>query len=175
MSLYVDCQSCRGKGYCECDACICKTCQRTTRVECAKCKKGNVPCTACASTGKVAKKVLIFTRQEQCAACSGVGRIPCATCNGSGSVICPGCNGKGRSSSCSKCNGARKTTCQHCKGVGNFEGEWLKSIKQMSVEKLRFEYEKKRFELTDLQNRFARLDRKLYVRAGECQASGISG
>jgi hypothetical protein len=161
MSLYVNCQSCHGQGHTECEACICKTCRLATRVECSKCKKGMVPCAACAATGKVAQKVLFVTRQRECSACNGSGKKICGTCDGRGTVICPVCDGKGRGSACTKCGSTNKVTCLNCKGEGKFEGEWLKSIKQMSVEKLRFEYDKKRFELTSTQSRFAQLDRKV--------------
>ena len=53
----------------------CPDCVGRGVVKCSRCKKGRVPCGACAGDGKIA---------HRCRACSGEGKIACARCLGTG-------------------------------------------------------------------------------------------
>ena len=161
MSVYSRCETCDGAGYFRCKDCICKTCQAKAKVRCSNCDSGKLACGLCGSTGEVSKKGLIFTRQEQCPSCRGAKRVRCGVCSGSALVNCPSCGGKGRNSTCSRCNATQKIKCTNCSGTGKLEGEWSKSLKNLPVDRLQFEHQKRQQKVQTLYMEVSRFSREL--------------
>ena len=157
MSLYENCSTCQGQGSLPCDECKCSTCKATGKVDarCSRCQTGKVQCDRCEGTGKVLEKKGWFSdKYKQCYSCSGSGRVACPACYGTSSVkaSCSSCGGSGRAARCSSCGGKTKVTCATCKGAGRFEGQWVKSLQSLPVDRLRFEFEKRQWESSDCKN-----------------------
>lgn len=87
--------------------------------------------------------------------------ISCSVCQGSGSVSCPSCNGKGRTAQCSQCEGTQKITCRTCSGSGKVKSQWLKSLNDLPVDRLRFEHEKRQREVSNLQMQIPHIQRQI--------------
>lgn len=139
MSILLICSACSGKGYNEC-SCICNDCNGTGRFCCSQCSgKSHVKCIACQGTGKSA---FIF----KCKMCKGVGQLYCQTCNGKGDVNCPTCLGCLHQKNCLICQGSGRISCKTCKGKGKLLNN---EINTWSVERLKFEYDKKKQEVID--------------------------
>jgi predicted RNase H-like nuclease (RuvC/YqgF family) len=68
--------------------------------------------------------------------------------------------GSGYLKKCPKCNDTRKIKCKECNGSGKVESEWYKSLRNMPVERLRFEYEKRQREIQSLEIQMDRLSRE---------------
>jgi len=101
---------------------------------CPHCKDGKVACSSCKGTGKIPKRFLFFSYIGQCPSCNGTGSIKCLECGGSGFIetMCPECGGAGKSESTEY-------------------KSWVKSLENLSVDRLRFEYEKRQREIESLQ------------------------
>lgn len=179
MGVYESCTSCNGTGYFECNACLCQTCEskgkikcsncQSGKVSCSSCSGGKVPCTQCNATGEKIRKGWIFTHRDVCLLCGGAKNIlcqkckgsasaACSLCDGSGAIMCSSCQGKGRLAKCEQCSGTQKLPCQACDQQGKVEGQWIKSMRELPVERLRFEHEKRQSELGRLQIQASRLE-----------------
>lgn len=161
MAHYVKCPSCNGYGYFSCNDCQCKRCKSKGKINCSNCTGGYIPCEFCDSTGQIAKKLLFFTNYEPCPECNGAKKLTCPVCKGSDLVICPECKGTGRVPSCATCGGSGKIECSKCAGTGKIESAWYKSLNNLPVERLRFEYEKRQREIQQLQIKISRRSREL--------------
>jgi hypothetical protein len=181
MGVYESCTSCTGKGYFECNACLCPACESRGKIKCSNCQSGKVscsscsggkiPCTYCNATGEKIRKGWVFTHHEVCLLCRGAKEIlcqkckgsastVCSLCDGSGVLMCSSCQGKRRLAKCDQCSGTQKLPCQACNQRGKVEGQWLKSLGSLPVDRLRFEHEKRQREISNLQIQVNRLSRE---------------
>jgi len=87
--------------------------------------------------------------------------VPCSTCIGSRYVACYSCDGKGRSAHCSHCGTTQKIECRTCNASGKIESQWAKSLKDFPVDRLRFEYEKRQREVSNLQMQISHIERQV--------------
>jgi hypothetical protein len=179
MGVYESCTSCKGRGYFDCNTCHCQNCKsigkikcsncQSGKVTCSNCREGRLPCIYCNATGEITRKGWIFTHHDVCSECKGAKRILCQTCKGYGSLacslcdgkgglICSSCQGKGRLTKCSHCGGTQKLPCKDCDQKGKVEGQWIKAIRELPVERLRFEHEKRQSEIGRLQIQASRLE-----------------
>jgi hypothetical protein len=167
MSLYVKCKVCSGNGHFKCDSCICGICQSKGWLRCSNCEaadyypRGRVRCGTCAATGQVTKKGLVFSRQEKCPGCGGLKYVACPICKGQNAITCTRCKGSGRNTSCARCGATGTIKCESCAGTGKREGEWLKSLNTLPIDRLGFAHEKRRTELLRLQMELSSYDREL--------------
>lgn len=161
MAAHDSCVDCKGQGYSRCEACVCTKCGLNGKVKCSGCDNGVLPCQLCSATGQVAKKGLIFTRQEECPSCRGAKTIPCNNCKGSRYVTCYSCEGRGRNAQCSQCGTTQKIGCRTCNGSGKVESQWSKSLKNLPVDRLRFEHEKRQREVSTLEIQISRVQRQI--------------
>lgn len=152
---------CAGRGYFACEDCKCTRCNSTGKVKCSSCDQGKLACALCSATGEISKKGLIFTHRKKCPECRGSGRVSCDICKGSTQAVCSSCQGKGRNATCSRCNATRKIKCNECGGSGKVEGEWIKSLRDWPVDRLRFEHQKRQSEIPGLQLQLSRLQRQM--------------
>lgn len=160
MAQYDYCSSCGGHGSFPCFDCPCPNCGTSGKVTCNQCTRGYIPCSYCNSTGVTKiEKWIFFTSSISCPQCNGATQLRCATCNGQGSVKCYRCMGSGYLEKCPKCNDKREIKCKVCDGTGKVESAWYKSLCNMSVERLQFEYEKRQHEIQNLEIRMDRLSR----------------
>jgi len=164
MSLYETCSSCKGAGTFDCTACKCAKCSSsgTVPVKCQQCSGGTIPCQNCSATGRVVVKKGFFSdKYGPCWKCSGSGRSKCSACtDGVRKDKCPACGGSGRDSRCAKCGGTGKIKCATCGGSRTVEGEWIRSLRNLPVDRLKFEYQKRENELSRLQRKMAGLERE---------------
>lgn len=160
MSRYANCPHCKGYGYFSCEHCTCKICHGKGKINCSNCMEGSVPCLVCNSTGQIRKKGLIFSHSISCPECKGAKRLHCPACKGSHLVSCPECKGTGKDASCKVCGGTQRIQCGHCKGSGKMESEFFKSLKNLPVDRLKFEYEKRQREIQQVQTKISRLSRE---------------
>jgi hypothetical protein len=129
----------------------CPVCMGLKKINCQDCKAtGKLKCSLCSGVGAF-----------KCTSCTGAGAFVCNKCSGAGALVCQPCEGKGRYPQCSKCKGIRKLTCEECKGTGKVEHSWVKSLKKLSAERLKFEYEKRHREISNIQMQINRLSREL--------------
>jgi len=157
MSRYDSCSSCRGKGSFPCTKCRCSDCNASGKIACNKCTRGKIPCSYCESSGQIKKKWLFFTSTELCPECEGKKFFLCTTCNGTRQVKCQKCLGTGYLKNCPNCGDKRTIKCTKCGGTGRIESEWYKYLLNMSVERLRFEYEQRKHTLQQLEMQMKRL------------------
>ena len=181
MSAYQSCVTCSGQGYFSCNDCRCLNCEgkgkikcsmcQSGKVGCPSCRSGRVPCASCDATGLKIRKGWVFTHQAPCPdcrgtksvschKCKGVGNLVCSLCDGAGVLTCASCDGRGRLASCERCNGTKKVICKDCGGKGKVESEWTKSLRELPVDRLRFEIEKRQREISNLQIQVSRLSRE---------------
>jgi hypothetical protein len=173
MSVYDSCSTCNGRGGFDCTNCLCSRCggRGVLLVECTRCESGNIVCARCEGRGDVVvKKGLFSDKYGTCPTCNGMRRIKCGTCKGSAQVesTCSACQGRKRNSSCTTCNGTGRTNCQTCSGSGRVPSAWSRSLSELPVERLRFEYEKRQRKLTTLQVKISGLNSE-YERAVAAQ------
>jgi len=155
MSLFENCSACKGQGSLPCE-CLCAACKATGKVpvKCSWCQSGKAKCDRCASTGRLLEKKGWFSdKYRTCPLCHGTGERLCGSCGGTTLVqgTCTSCSGSSRNARCPNCSGKGKVTCTSCKGAGRFEGQWVKSLDAMPVDRLRFEFEKRQREISNLQ------------------------
>lgn len=203
MAVYIKCQTCSGSGFIRCGTCLCKDCESKGKIKCATCSNGRVACSscnhgkahceACGATGEQSSKFLFFTFRRPCLNCKGSKTVSCYVCGGSGSILCSickgeasvtcsACNGKGAYSECSQCYGTQKLACQNCSGKGKLESEWLKSLRDLPVDRLRFEYEKRQrgisnvqMQVSSVQRQFDELQQEWGDAYDEAAAQGSAG
>jgi hypothetical protein len=161
MAAYDNCADCKGHGYFRCAECGCKSCQASGKANCAHCNKGRVPCRTCGATGWISTKHWILTNSEICPDCRRGKTVTCGVCKGSSIANCPSCKGSGRNAQCSKCGGTQKIACRTCSGSGKVVSQWVKSLNDYPVERLRFEYEKRQREVSNLQRQTEHIERKI--------------
>jgi len=171
MAVHNACDSCNGNGYTPC-SCKCKKCDskgkikcrncNNGKVKCAHCSSGKAPCQSCGATGLLVKERLFGsiredcpvcegTKRINCTACKGLASLSCSRCHGSGVHTCPLCGGTGRSSQCSKCHGTNRIKCQKCQGTGQLLSmAHDTSYRTWPLERLRFEYEKRQHQVSNL-------------------------
>lgn len=166
MSLYETCATCKGQGSLPCDQCKCPTCKAMGKmdVKCSICQSGKVKCRRCDGSGKLLEKKGFFSDKfKTCYSCGGTGKTDCETCHGTTSMksTCSSCQGTGRNARCSTCGGKAKVTCADCKGAGRFEGQWVKSLESWPVDRLRFEFEKRQREISNLHAKISNAESEL--------------
>lgn len=162
LDRYVICQDCKGNGYFPCTDCICAKCHGKGKTSCVKCQEGYVSCDFCKSTGQIPQKMLfIFTTTKECPKCKGLKQQACSCCSKSGFVICTECNGNGKKSSCLKCSGTWEVKCNKCGGTGNIlnpkYNSWVTTLSSLTVERLKYEIEKRHQEIQQNQMKISRL------------------
>ena len=181
MAVYERCKSCNGRGYFDCNSCSCKDCESKGKIKCPNCQSGKVsclscsdgklPCPSCNATGEQIQKGWIFTHHVLCPDCKGAKNVlcqnckgraftACSLCNATGALVCSSCQGKGRHAKCAHCNETQKPPCQDCSQQGKVEGQWIKSLRELPVERLRFEHEKRQSEIGRLQIQASRFERE---------------
>jgi hypothetical protein len=145
---YVKCNKCKGQGFLACTSCFCPVCISDSSV-------GRIGCNNCNSTGKIQKKIWLFTFSAKCPHCNGVGDISCPNCGGVGHL--PGCD---------DCCDLGYYICDECGGAGQCISEefrlWIASMENLSTERLNIEYEKRQLELTKLQIKDLRIVQQEY-------------
>lgn len=161
MSLEDTCSGCQGAGYHVCRACPCSSCNASGKVtvKCQKCDNGRVPCQSCGASGRVLLKRTWFSEKHgDCRLCLGTGKGRCFACD-SGIVTsqCPTCNGSKHLPGCSSCSGTQRIPCSNCGGKGRVESEWLKSLPGLPLDRLKYEHEKRRSQISDLRSEMSEL------------------
>jgi RecJ-like exonuclease len=142
----------------------CSNCQ-SGKVSCSICIGGKAPCTHCNATGEIIRKGWIFTHRDICLLCGGARNIlcqkckgststACSLCKGTGAVMCSSCQGKGRLAKCDQCSGTQKVPCQDCNQQGKVEGQWIKSLSSLPVDRL---HEKRQREISNIHMEISRL------------------
>lgn len=119
-------------------------------VRCFRCQGTQGMCPECRGARSIA-----------CQVCRGSVLVPCTMCGGVATIKCYSCRGIGRKAKCSRCSGTQRTICSNCKGKGKLEGEWSRSLNQFSVEKLRFEREKRQAQIREIEGRLNHLEQSL--------------
>lgn len=158
MEKCVLCPSCDGKGSFPCTDCACRGCQGSgqIKVACTVCQSGKISCQRCGATGQVVVKRTWFSEKYgTCSSCMGTGTLKCSQCGGKAviSQTCSVCSGKGSQSSCGRCHGTRKYGCSKCVGSGRIVSDWFKSLDQLPIERLKFEYEKRQREVASAERK----------------------
>lgn len=164
MGLYESCPTCNGSGSLPCEECKCSNCKATGKVDakCTACQSGKVRCDTCSGAGRLLEKKGWFSdKYKACYACSGSGMTPCRNCYGAPfvKIACSTCGGSGRNPRCSRCGTKRTLTCTTCGGAGKFEGEWIKSLRALPVDRLTFEHDRRQREVADLRRQISECKR----------------
>jgi DnaJ-class molecular chaperone len=129
MSIYLNCETCRGRGSFKCTNCKCPTCDSIGRIvqRCGQCNgTALVTCQHCFGKGEVLRKKGWFSdKYDRCSRCNGSRQERCRTCKqGLIEVTCTVCKGSGAASSCSRCRGQGAVPCQQCSGSGELRPNW---------------------------------------------------
>src|ERR1039457_6612377 len=151
MAVHVSCDACQGAGSFQCTTCGCSRCNATGNVQetCPKCHSTTkVTCEQCQGQGRIlVKKGFFSDKYSQCWKCNGSCQQECSCRTGNVTVSCPSCKG-GRYPQCQRCGSTGRLKCTACNGSGKVPSPWLRSLANLSVEKLRFEIDKRQRRLS---------------------------
>lgn len=129
MSVYLNCETCNGRGSFKCTNCKCTTCDSIGRIEsqCGQCQgTGRVTCQLCVGKGEVlCKKGWFSDKYDVCSRCKGSRQETCRSCKeGRIDVNCTVCRGTGAATSCSRCRGQGTVQCKDCSSSGKIRPNW---------------------------------------------------
>ncbi len=84
-------------------------------------------------------------------------------------TACTACKGTKGNPTCNQCGATGKIKCTTCNGSGAVESEWSRSLREMPIDRLKFEYEKRHRSISTLRTKHSSVTHDYEQSERECE------